>query len=329
MVARRAAALSGGKHFAAGDQAVCLRNHPGLGVTNGTHGTIIAIDNEAVVLIDRAGREYTLTADYLASTTQRGGPVLDHGSALTGHKAQGLTADQAFVLGSDQLYREWGYVAMSRGRDANRLYLVNAHDDRDLAVAHADERKLPPLDAVTHALARSAAQTSAIDAALAASIAVQSTPALEARLADAERADAAAQRRARHDRALADRDARRGRSAVAAGPTAPAPSAERELIADELARRRSRDASARAADPPRYLLDALGPMPESLVAQRTWRAKEQRIENLRRATGFDDVERALPHRDAGEHSRELEELRRQLDYDERAYLTDSARELER
>ncbi|MGD9735970.1 MAG: MobF family relaxase [Solirubrobacterales bacterium] len=319
----------GGKHFAVGDQAVCLRNHPGLGVTNGTHGTITAIDDDAVVLVDRTGRGYRLTADYLASTTQRGGPVLDHGYALTGHKAQGLTVDQAFVLGSDQLYREWGYVAMSRGRLSNRLYLVNAHDDRDVAVAHAEERKPAPLDAATRALARSAGQISATDAALAARIARQSTPALEARLGYTVRDDAAAQRRARRDRALGNRETRRGRPAAAfSEPQVPAPSAERELIADELARRRSREANARAADPPRYLLDALGPVPESLLAQRAWRAQAQRIEDLRRATGFTEAERALPDHVGEEQRRELEELRRELDRDE-PMRVEPGRELDR
>ncbi len=32
------------------------------------------------------------------------------------------------MLGSDASYREWGYVAMSRGCDANRLYVVAGHD---------------------------------------------------------------------------------------------------------------------------------------------------------------------------------------------------------
>ncbi|HEX4108121.1 MAG TPA: MobF family relaxase [Solirubrobacteraceae bacterium] len=318
----------GGKHFATGDQAVCLRNHPGLGVTNGTHGTITAINDEAVTLVDRAGREYMLTTDYLGSTTQRGGPVLDHGYALTGHKAQGLTVDQAFVLGSDQLYREWGYVAMSRGRHANRLYIVNAHDDRDLAVAHAEDRKPPPLDAVTRALARSAAQTSATDAALEASIAALSTPALQKRLADTTRDDAATQRRARRDRALADRGARRGSPAATPEPT-PAPPAESELIADELARRRTRDTAAKAADPPRYLLDALGPVPESLLAQRSWRARAQRIEDLRRTTAFDDPKRALPDRVPVEHHHELEEIRRQFDPSDPPRVPDSGRSPER
>lgn len=31
--------------------------------------------------------------------------------------------DRTFVLGSDRLYREWGYVALSRGRTSNQLYV--------------------------------------------------------------------------------------------------------------------------------------------------------------------------------------------------------------
>ncbi len=54
--------------------------------------------------------------DYPGRTTAHGDPVLAHGYAVTGHVAQGLTAERAFVLGSDVMYREWAYTAMSRGR---------------------------------------------------------------------------------------------------------------------------------------------------------------------------------------------------------------------
>lgn len=307
----------GGKEFAVGDEAVCLRNHPGLGVTNGTHGAITRLDpaEGTLVLTDRAGRDYALTAEYLASTSQRGGAVLDYGYALTGHRAQGLTVDQAFVLGSDQLYREWGYVAMSRGRDVNRLYLVNAHDnDRDLAVAHAEERKPAPLDAATRALGRTAAQTSATDAALTARLTTASTPQLEQRFAELGRLHAAVQRRARHDQALAARTHRRG------GEPPPSPAsnheqdAERALVAEEIARRRARERTAYAIDPPGHLLAALGPLPDSPLGRGRWHARAQRIEALRHAAGFDDPHRALP--DGAdlhlEQRAELDRLRRDI-----------------
>jgi hypothetical protein len=48
---------------------------------------------------------------------------LDHGYAITAHRAQGATVDRAFVLGSDELSREWGYTALSRHRSYARFYV--------------------------------------------------------------------------------------------------------------------------------------------------------------------------------------------------------------
>jgi ATP-dependent exoDNAse (exonuclease V) alpha subunit len=43
-----------------------------------------------------------------------------------------MTAEKAYVLGDETLYREWTYTAMSRGRNDNRLYVVAGADpDRD------------------------------------------------------------------------------------------------------------------------------------------------------------------------------------------------------
>ena len=47
---------------------------------------------------------------------------ITHGYAITGHEAQGLTCEHTYTLGTETLYREWGYVAMSRGRLTNQLY---------------------------------------------------------------------------------------------------------------------------------------------------------------------------------------------------------------
>ena len=75
--------------------------------------------------IDIAGRVVRLDSEYLQRVTNHGDPVVAHGYAVTGHVAQGLTTDRAFVLASDELYREWTYTAMSRGRQLNRLYVVD------------------------------------------------------------------------------------------------------------------------------------------------------------------------------------------------------------
>ena len=154
---------STGPEFRAGDRLVCLRNDRRLGVVNGTPAQVSAVDPDAgslTALLDHDGQTIVLPPDYLNA-----GHVA-HGYAITGHKAQGLTTDRAWVLGSDAIYREWGYVAMSRGRDSNRLYIVAAADTTE------DELDLhgprPAGDATAElvpALRRSRSQHLAIDGA--------------------------------------------------------------------------------------------------------------------------------------------------------------------
>jgi ATP-dependent exoDNAse (exonuclease V) alpha subunit len=133
----------GGRRFAVGDQVVCLANARRLGVANGTRGTIteIAADQTQLRLRTIDGRDVDLPQSYLEAQTPRGGATLDHGYALTGHKAQGMTTGRAFVLGTEELYREWGYVAMSRGRLGNHLYVVAAGATDREEIAPADERR--------------------------------------------------------------------------------------------------------------------------------------------------------------------------------------------
>ena len=154
----------GERDFAVGDQVVTLKNAPRLDVVNGTRGIATRIDERAGGLAVRTtdGRELDLPRAYLASQTECGGPTVDHGYAITGHKAQGMTTDRAFVLGSDELYREWGYVALSRGRVENRLYVVEAAARERDEYAPA-ERRPNPLDRVRKALGHSRAQTAAIE----------------------------------------------------------------------------------------------------------------------------------------------------------------------
>jgi len=109
-----------GRSFALGDEVLALRNDARLGLTHGTRATVVSMDHErrSLNLVTADQREVVVPSSYLAAGD------LTHGYALTLHKAQGITVDRAFLLGSEALYREAGYVGLSRGRQRNDLYLV-------------------------------------------------------------------------------------------------------------------------------------------------------------------------------------------------------------
>ena len=147
--------------FRAGDRIVCLNNRPRLGVVNGTRATItgIDLDNRTITAVDDHGTPLRLPSDYIDAGH------LIHGYAITGHKAQGLTVDHTYTLGSPDLYREWGYVALSRGRHSNRLYLTGTTDLDDQLHRHHHEPADDPHRRLTAALNRSRAHTPVADVA--------------------------------------------------------------------------------------------------------------------------------------------------------------------
>jgi conjugative relaxase-like TrwC/TraI family protein len=112
----------GDLEFASGDQVMCLRNDRRLGVANGTIGTVTSVAVGEVVLVDGT----RLPARYLEAGH------LTHALASTVHKAQGATVERAFLLGSDQLYREAGYVGLSRARLSSELFVVAPEDQREM-----------------------------------------------------------------------------------------------------------------------------------------------------------------------------------------------------
>lgn len=284
-----------GQPVSVGDLVVALHNHTGLGVTNGTTGTVIAVypTQGSLTIRERGGQEIQLPAHYLQGTTRAGGPTLDYAYALTGHKAQGITVDDALVLGSDALYQEWGYVAMSRGRRTNRLYLVAGEAEFDDPLRRPDDRR--PIERVTTALASSRAQTSATDTVLEARIQRMTTPHLEAEVTRLNRQHEAEQRVARREQALAEREIRQGR---AAPPSAQghASNLNRELMAAELQRRQRPARIALLLDPPVYLTRALRPVPERITERRLWLELASDIESIRERARFTDRRRALPDR---------------------------------
>jgi Ti-type conjugative transfer relaxase TraA len=108
----------GDRSYAEGDRVVLGKNDRHLHIVNGDRGEILRVDERQVdVKLDR-GPTVQLPAHYASDRH------LDHGYAVTAHKAQGATFDRTFVLGSGEAYREWGYTAMSRHRDSATFYVT-------------------------------------------------------------------------------------------------------------------------------------------------------------------------------------------------------------
>jgi Ti-type conjugative transfer relaxase TraA len=148
-----------GRSFAVGDRVMTLKNTRRLGVKNGNRGTVESIDagRREVTFRRDDGRVFTLPSSYLEAGH------LTHGYAMTGHKSQAMTTDKAFVLGDQTLYREWAYVALSRGRNDNRLYVVAGIDADREEVGGEIEAIKDPLKEVVAALGRSRAKDLALD----------------------------------------------------------------------------------------------------------------------------------------------------------------------
>jgi Ti-type conjugative transfer relaxase TraA len=148
------------RQFASGDRVVTTHNDRRLRVANGWRGTVreIHAEQHAVTVELDNGRSVVLDAGYLEDGH------LDHGYAATAHKAQGATVDAVFVLGSEDLYREWGYTALTRHRDEARFYVVSPTPaDRSLPGLEPDP---DPLDErLVRTLSTSRAKSFALDLA--------------------------------------------------------------------------------------------------------------------------------------------------------------------
>jgi Ti-type conjugative transfer relaxase TraA len=110
----------GEKGFAVGDRVYFLRNDRGLGVKNGTLGTLIGIDaagEQLTVQVDGAGSSGWAVTFGLGDYGH-----IDHGYAATVHKSQGVTVDRAHVLASGTMDRHAAYVALTRHRDGVTLH---------------------------------------------------------------------------------------------------------------------------------------------------------------------------------------------------------------
>jgi conjugative relaxase-like TrwC/TraI family protein len=110
--------------YRTGDQVLVTRNDHQRGLLNGTTATVASLDTQGLTLATTDGRTVQVDRAWL----EQG--VLDHGYAMTIHKAQGRTVHTALLVGDAALSAEAGYVGLSRGTHANHLFLHSGDDAR-------------------------------------------------------------------------------------------------------------------------------------------------------------------------------------------------------
>jgi conjugative relaxase-like TrwC/TraI family protein len=165
--AGREVLLADGNHASAGDVIITRLNNRHLPISdtdwvkNGDRWTVRAVRRSGAILAVHTdtGRTVTLPGDYVGEHTELG-------YAATVHGAQGITADTCHTLASGEESRQLFYVAMTRGRAANHVYLVTASDGDPHNIVKP-EAVFPPTatDILTAILERDQAQQSAASTA--------------------------------------------------------------------------------------------------------------------------------------------------------------------
>jgi conjugative relaxase-like TrwC/TraI family protein len=158
--------LADGTLAGAGDPIITRTNNRRLPITatewvkNGDRWTVRAVGGDGAldVVHTGTGRRITLPAGYVAEHVQLG-------YATTVHGAQGVTAEACHTVLGGTESRQLLYVALSRGRSANHLYLATVGDgDSHSIVTPAAVSPPTATDLLAGMLARDGAQTSAAGA---------------------------------------------------------------------------------------------------------------------------------------------------------------------
>jgi conjugative relaxase-like TrwC/TraI family protein len=159
--------LADGNHASAGDVILTRQNDRRLPISatdwvkNGDRWTVRTVHRSGAIVAVHldTGRAVTLPGDYVAEHTELG-------YAATVHGAQGITADTCHTLASGEESRHLFYVAMTRGRGANHVYLVTASDGDPHNVVKPQALFAPTATAIlTAILERDQAQQSAASTA--------------------------------------------------------------------------------------------------------------------------------------------------------------------
>ena len=153
----------GGMPIQAGDRVMTLRNDRRLGVRNGNRGEVVEVDpGQSTIRVRLTRGVVDLPAEYVDA-----GHV-GLGYAMTVNKAQGTTCDATMMLADDLLYRELAYVAMSRGRKDDRIYMSHT-TMAELDLQHEDDPHVPaastqdPIDILAAGFARRRNKQLALD----------------------------------------------------------------------------------------------------------------------------------------------------------------------
>ena len=132
----RLAVERGERSFASGDRIMFLQNERGLGVKNGTLGTVVEVSPGSMSVRTGDGRKVSFDLkDY---------DRIDHGYAATIHKAQGMTVDRTHILATPGQDAHGSYVALSRHRDGMDLHYGQddfANRDRLVGALSRDRAK--------------------------------------------------------------------------------------------------------------------------------------------------------------------------------------------
>lgn len=106
----------GNAEFSVGDKIVFTGNLKRNGIYNSVLGEIVSLKTGEIVVKTENNR----TVRFDPTTFDK----FRHGYAITAHKSQGSTFDRAFVLVDGfNMDKEKFYVAMSRGREGNTIYV--------------------------------------------------------------------------------------------------------------------------------------------------------------------------------------------------------------
>lgn len=152
-----------GHRVAEGDVIISRRNEPAIAVhdatdiktsadpvRNGQRWTVFAVDPTGDRIAARRltdGARAVFSGDYLHE-------YVTHGYAVTVHSAQGVTADTTHAVLAETTSRNLLYVAMTRGREANHVYL----HDRQAGEGDHEHREDPGTHTLRRGTSHQAAQ---------------------------------------------------------------------------------------------------------------------------------------------------------------------------